>query len=289
MAFFPSARLARGLSLLVGILFGQSLLAATIAHYRFETGPNNAAVSSIVDSGPNGLHGTVAGSLTYGSSAGGATGLYSLNAVGDSNFGRVANSTLLNPTGDFTVEAFFKGDLPYNGFGTENGHAMIAVKRWTSTPMGYMSTWELAVNLSTGRPVAGISFGGGNGQTLSGLASVLDGAWHHIALVYDKDASGNIDAMSLYLDGVLQAQSSYAMPTLATGNQNLYIGAGNFFGESSGSSFRSNFDGWIDELRLSDTALSTAQFLQIPEPAHTSLWMLGLIAIFHSRRRWFAA
>jgi hypothetical protein len=201
----------------------------------------------------------------------------------------VANSTLLNPTGDFTVEAFFKGDLPYNGFGTENGHAMIALKRWTSTPMNYMSTWELAVNLSTGRPVAGISFGGGTGQTLSGLASVLDGAWHHIALVYDKDASGNSDAMSLYLDGVLQSQSSYAMPAIATGNQNLYIGAGNFFGESPGSSFRSNFDGWIDELRISDTALSVAQFLQVPEPTHTSLWMLGLTAIFNWRRRLFAA
>ena len=49
------------LSLVVSLLTGSASFGATIAYWRFETGPANAAATgsfSILDSSGNGLHGT---------------------------------------------------------------------------------------------------------------------------------------------------------------------------------------------------------------------------------------
>ncbi len=252
-----------------------------IAHYRFETGPDGQPVTSILDSGPNGLNGTTSGSLSFTADRPSlpASGNFALNATGDVNYGAVPDNPLFALQGDFTVEIFFKLNNPYNDFGTGNPgdlHATMATKQNYAGGGAFLGAWQLDYYTALGVPSVSVSFGGNDGRRLFGTTDVRDGRWHHVALVMDRDAVGTQDRMSLYVDNALQATLLEAMPNLFYGDQPLYIGAGNFSGSTS--AFRRNFDGKLDELRISDAALSPSEFLSdltaVPEP---SSWVLALV------------
>lgn len=233
---------------------------SVVAHYRFESGPDAGAVSTITDSGPNLLHGTASGTLFYLGNSGthAAMGTFSLDAVGDADFGQVADSPLLHQQGDWTVELFFKADSPYDEFGSPD-FSTLAVKLNTTASGGFLGGFEIN-SAHNGQVGCTVSFGGGTGAGVatSGL-NTRDGHWHHLAAIMDRDVSGTTDQLSLYVDGVLQASIQGVWPDLFYGDQPLYIGAGNFNGTTS--SFRRNFDGQIDELRISSAALTPPEFL----------------------------
>ncbi len=243
-----------------------------VAHYRFEDGPG--AVGTILDSGPNLLHGTSAGTLSYSTDRASlpATGNFSLDALGDMNFAQIPNNALLHQQGDFTVEMFIKVDAPYDDYGSP-GFSTFAVKLNTAEGGSFLGGFEFDYGLS-GNVGGSISFGGGAGVGFGGPALVNDGKWHHIALVMDRDVSGSTDQLRFYVDGVLDSITQGVWPNLFYGDQPLYIGAGNFLGP--GSSYRRNFDGYIDEFRLTSAALTPAEFLApatVTVPTHhTSAW-----------------
>jgi len=85
--------------------------------------------------------------------------------------------------------------------------------------------------------------------------AVSDGQWHHVAIVYDGAKTG-ADRSMLYLDSV--AQGAYLNWTndsaTAFCNGTLYIGSR---GNSS-----TKFIGELDDVRISNAALATNQFLQ---------------------------
>lgn len=86
-------------------------------------------------------------------------------------------------------------------------------------------------------------------------ASMNDGKWHHVALVYDPSYVGSVDIYRLYVDGDQQSQYFNKKPTGAVTlvNEWLYFGCrakANYF-----------FRGEIDDVRISDMPLAPSQFL----------------------------
>ena len=92
---------------------------------------------------------------------------------------------------------------------------------------------------------------------LSPAGAATDGRWHHVALVIDSSKRG-ADRAQLYVDRV--RQSTYANLTndavTPFRNETFYIG--------SRSNTVNKLTGQLDDVRISDQALSTNQFLQLP-------------------------
>lgn len=85
----------------------------------------------------------------------------------------------------------------------------------------------------------------GNNQNVSTTAFVEDGQWHHVALSYDHPTK----TYRIYKDYVLAAQGTTPNPLWVDGGS-FQIGAGD-----------NAFDGWIDEVRITDRVLEPAEFL----------------------------
>jgi hypothetical protein len=83
---------------------------------------------------------------------------------------------------------------------------------------------------------------------------VDDGAWHHLAFVYDIGAAKT----KLYVDYVLQGSASVTLGT--TGTINPSAGVQNIEGN------RQYFPGWMDELRITRRALGPEEFI-LADPA----------------------
>jgi len=88
--------------------------------------------------------------------------------------------------------------------------------------------------------------------TISSLAAVNDGAWHHVVGTYTGGANG----MKLYVDGVYQGQGT-ATPVSLTGFWRA--GADDLTGWPSAPD--PYYDGSLDELAVYTTSLSAARVL----------------------------
>jgi hypothetical protein len=110
--------------------------------------------------------------------------------------------------------------------------------------------------------------------------------WFHIAGTLD-DATG---VMDLYINGVL-AKSTVTLirplgpldPAYSPG-----LGIGNLQSSNLDPFYSQHFDGMIDEVRISDVALTPDQFLNVPEPSTFLLLGIGAISLlaFGRRRRY---
>lgn len=119
-----------------------------------------------------------------------------------------------------------------------------------------------------------IRFGGSQDQVLS--ADLDFDTWYHLAGVRRGTGAG---AVELFVDGVSQGTASSGHIDLTSG-QHFSIGGANLGG---GGGFGRALDGFIDEVRLSDTALAPSEFL-IPEPGSLSL-LATAMALMGMRRR----
>ncbi len=97
----------------------------------------------------------------------------------------------------------------------------------------------------------------------------------HFALTHD--GSGNFE---LFVDGVSQAThtSSVNLATADSNSMNSLWLLGRA-GDSDGS-----FGGFADEFRISDSVLTSSQFLNVPEPSTALLGLLGLIPLLRRKR-----
>jgi hypothetical protein len=87
---------------------------------------------------------------------------------------------------------------------------------------------------------------GGNG--LSGVTAVNDGYWHHVAVVYDPNATNNY---KIYVDGSLDAQGNLTVSTNTSSGTYIQIGK-----RVDGNN---PFTGEIDEVRIWNSARTSAQ------------------------------
>ncbi|MDD4103293.1 MAG: LamG domain-containing protein, partial [Kiritimatiellae bacterium] len=97
--------------------------------------------------------------------------------------------------------------------------------------------------------------------------TVLDGLWHHVAIVYDPDTDGG-DRVRLYFDGVQQGEGNRVSDAGTTFLSDvLYIG--------SRADSESNFIGELDDIKITGSALAPSEFMT----ERTSAWGT-LISVF---------
>jgi len=261
-------------------LFATHASATTIAHWRFEEGPvGSGATGSVLDSSGNGLHGTPFGGLTYSAvrpngvvpQTGAVNGSALAFDGGTTTRVVVDDDPLFELTGSFTLEAYINlAALPATGF-----QWMILFRgdsRGGLDPY-YLDVWDGEVRFTINEEPSG-------GARVAASAPTLN-QWTHIAGVLD-DSSG---AMSLYFDGVLVDSITTSLRPFAsldpTQNPGLSIGGypDNHYGP---------FNGLIDEVRISDRALSPDEFLNaapVPEPASAVVLLMGVAGLALRKRR----
>lgn len=98
--------------------------------------------------------------------------------------------------------------------------------------------------------------------TIEGDLLALPETWHHVAVVGNTSAG----SLSLYVDGRLAGTATdFDGLFVPPANSGWSIARGQYGGKVTDRLF-----GWIDEVRFSDTALKSAQFLNSAPPPATS-------------------
>lgn len=267
-------------------LFGaQPALADTVFQYKFEGSPVGNAIPTLVDSGPNSLNGTITGVMKYQSPGPGGE-LSAANARGDGNYAAVASNAAMNVQ-EFTlsVDAFVTG----SGFGNSGalGEVKLVAKRYLFGFCNVCDSWAIgfdsATNRFEGRIAQTFNALSGTGINLFSTDTFARNQWHTVSLSLARNVSGPLDRLELHVDGVLEAQANGNWVDIPFYNgspaggkySDLLIGAGNYDGPGSG--FRRNFDGDIDNVRLTTP---------VPEPESYAMMLAGLGLIgFAARRR----
>jgi len=140
-------------------------------------------------------------------------------------------------TTNFTAEAFIRTNRKVN-FPQIIGKTRAGGLAWS---LAINSAGNLRARFDTQVPPDTA----GNNQTFESSAFVYDGRWHHVALSYDyptKTAKMYVDYEKVY-EGV-------TLNPLWLDTNSILIGAGD-----------QAFDGWIDEVRLTDRVLAPTEFL----------------------------
>ncbi len=271
------SRLSALTLVVAGGLLSVQAPADTVAYWRFEEGSG----TSVSDSSGNGLDGTALGGLSYTGSTpstilpqtGGAnTSAMSFDGGAASRV-FIADNPLFQLTESLTLEAYINMSAP-----PFPGHNAEILFRGDSR----LGLDPYLLDVVNGILRFSIQDADNNGAFVSTAPPTLN-EWVHVAGVLDNDTG----AMSLYLDGVLVDSIITDVRPFAVLDPNL--NAGLSIGGFPATDYFGPFRGMIDEVRISDTALSPDEFLNsvppVPEPATASLLLMGVAGLFYRKRK----
>ncbi len=254
---------------------GQSS-AAVISHWKFEEGPVNTAASgadSLLDSSGNNLHMTPLNGPIYravpnpGSTLGLEFGSNRLASRPDNSLYRLTS---------MTIEAFVR----FRGGTNQQQFLFLGDWRGGRDPF-FLGTVAGKVRFN----ISDLTLD----RALDTPGLLPTGRYVHVAATLDHTT----DQMKIFLDGVQVATRSAGgmRPNVAPySTARISIGALDHGAGGSGPSIGQHFNGDIDEVRLSNVALSPEQFLNaptaaVPEPSSLVLWSLGSLGIAVVARR----
>jgi len=260
----------------VCLTLANSASGSTVAHWRFEEGVDGTqATGNILDSSGNSLHGTALGILNYTSNLPDTPTPNNLAL----SFNGGASSRVFIPDysefealESFTLEAWiYLLDLPAPGIQWQilfRGDSRGGVDPW------YLDVWDGTVRFTINDEPVG-------GARVLAEAPALN-TWTHLAGVYDHTSG----LMQLYIDGILRDEITTSIvpfqvldPTLNPG-----VSIGGYPDYHYGP-----FYGLIDEVRISNRALSSSEFLNaevVPEPSTVVLLGTGIICLARRKLRW---
>ena len=247
---------------------------ATEAYWRFENGQANQAatgIGTILDSSGNGLNSTPQNGPVYRTlvpdslvpQTGAGNGL-ALEFNGTSQGLILSDTPGLALTHGLTLEAYICPHAIRSQIVVIRGDARSAIDPYYLAQEGTNLTFAITKAGDTQPTV----------RVMTPVPAV--NTWMHVAGTLD-DATGQ---MSIYIDGVLKSS------TITTARPFGALQAGQYPGISIGTLSRNEqgwFDGMIDEVRISDVALTPEQFLNTPEPATVSLLALGGLAMLRRK------
>ncbi len=207
-----------------------------VGYWHFDEGTSTVAY----DASGNANNGTLTNGPTWQSGVNCKAG-ECLNFNGTNNYVQVLNMNSLpldsharSMTGWIKTNGTQSGRIVYFGYGG--------------------ATTDLAFNLASGVSNDGKIYFIGYADDLAGSTVIGDGNWHFIAVTYDGTT------VTLYVDG--KFDSSAAKPNLNTSNVNTYplvIGRQSY--PDTLNYWYQN--GWIDEVRVYNRALSAQEVLDI--------------------------
>jgi hypothetical protein len=168
---------------------------------------------------------------------------------GNGGFVLVPDNALLHPS-NITVEAFIKVNRRVNYplvIGKERGSGN------TSWNIDFDNAGHPRVRIDSG--VAFTNGAPGWNQSWTATVNVEDGQWHHVAFTYT------------YTNRLVRLYIDYALNTSGNSFSNLVYDTGSLrIGQGAGGRA---FDGWIDEIRISDNVLTPEQFMTVSAPTST--------------------
>ena len=149
---------------------------------------------------------------------------------------------------NLTVECLVK-PVRMSGGRTDNGWTLVS-KHYTSAEV---LTYSLCINNNSYKPYVNIYDANGtlisttNGtQKLAGSESIFDGKWHHLALTVEGTTA------KFYVDYYCESTFTLPSPLVYKDDAPLCIGSARMIYKPGG---------FIDEVRISDEALTTTSFL----------------------------
>jgi hypothetical protein len=230
---------------LVGCAFSSLVVAAPIglvASYPFNGNAN--------DESGNGNNGTVIGATPIADRYGSANSAYNFDGTND--YIRIADSSSLNITGDFTISAWIRT--------TAVGKILFSNMRQISPHDGY--SFEVSNS--------GAMYAMSREVSLVGNAAVTSGTWRNVAVTL-TGTSGRI-----YVDGFLDKTGTLGVPTSFSGDQTIGASYTPFY----------FFNGAIDDVQVFNRALSSAEIAQlVPEPTITPVVVAGALFLRRRQRR----
>lgn len=275
-------------ALLLGVALPTSVPASVIAYWYFDDDGHAAGDPTV--------HNTTLfhdGASGHGTHTGKAIGYNSVNdkyistvingqptlaTAHQSNRFDVANSHTLptaNSANAFTFEAFIR--VPTNNF---TGSSIFEHRDATTVDGVRGGGPEL---LYEGYPMQlRLTYTDGTQSVVTGSKPVRDGNWHHVAAVWDPTAQ----TYSLYVDYLFDVAISSVtkswLVTNTTADIEMSVAGFNFTGFNG-----LYFYGDIDSVRVSDAALTPAQFQTqvIPEPGTVSIGLGAGVLLYCAWRR----
>ncbi len=169
---------------------------------------------------------------------------------------RLGHSDSLSIASSISLSAWIFCEGP--GTGSQSAQEGCIISKWLTTTN---ASYRVYVNHSAGRKLTlALKESGGTVHHIDSIGAVEYNQWHHVAATYDK-AGGNI---SFYIDGMLDSVENPGSFDLSQTTLPAFIGC---FNESSdGSTLRGFFRGTIDEARIHNRALTSAEIAELHAP-----------------------
>ena len=205
-------------------------LPAAVAHWRLDGDAGDSAGSS---------HGIVAGGATFAANGeGGGVGSHALVLDGSDDYVDLAAHVFSLPLGDAarSVTGWFRAEA--------------GSQRQTFLTYGpNLAGQRFSIAADRTQVLVAVS---GHAWGVNGLD--LSDGWHHVAVTY---AGGDSDAISIYLDGALQAASTLVGAPQQVNTRNGAAAIGRSVGGDA------HYAGSIDDVRIYDAALGAEQVLAL--------------------------
>ena len=184
------------------------------------------------------------------------------------NYVRRDDDDVLDVSGPFTIEGYFRRDPSPAPTQSE----IFVYKRDNAAGgLGYQMWMDAAARVHVM-----VDNGPSNARVAWDDTRLDDGQWHHFAGIRDDS-----DLLHIYIDGVedvtpaKNANGSNPFPGDLNNNETFRVGSNGLAGMTAG---------YLDEIRISNVALSPSQFLNAPEPSSVALALLGSVCLAVRRR-----